>query len=95
METKQKKISLSKQIEALTKISSAITSESYLEDILRLSVTVTAEVMKSKICSLMLLNEKNELVIRATQSVSDEYNKKPSLKAGEGIAGKVVKDNLR
>ncbi len=92
METKQKKISLSKQIEALTKISSAITSESYLEDILRLIVTVTAEVMKSKICSLMLLNEKNELVIRATQSVSDEYNKKPSLKAGEGIAGKVVKE---
>ena len=92
MASKEKKISLSKQIEALSRISTAITSESYLEDILKLIVTVTAEVMKSKICSLMLLNEKNELVIRATQSVSEEYNKKPHLKIGEGIAGKVVKE---
>jgi len=93
MKSKTKKVSLSKQIEALSKISKAITSESYLEDILKLIVTVTAEVMKSKICSLMLLNDKGELVIRATQSVSDEYNKKPSLKTGEGIAGKIVKEN--
>jgi signal transduction protein with GAF and PtsI domain len=32
--------------------------------------------MSSKICSLMLLDEdKQKLVIRATQSVSEEYNK--------------------
>jgi len=92
MKKESKKISASKQIEALSKISKAITSDSYLEDILKLIVTVSAEVMKSKICSLMLLNEKNELVIRATQSVSDEYNKKPSLKIGEGIAGKAAKE---
>ena len=82
------------QINALTKISKAITSDIYLEDILRLIVTVTAEIMDSNICSLMLIDEKkNELVIRATQSISEEYNKKPPLKIGEGVAGKAVKEN--
>ena len=82
------------QIKALTKISKAIASDIYLEDILRLIVTVTAEMMGSNICSLMLIDEqKKELVIKATQSVSEEYNKKPSLKLGEGIAGKVAKEN--
>ncbi|MCM8759417.1 MAG: GAF and ANTAR domain-containing protein [Candidatus Omnitrophica bacterium] len=83
----------SKQIEALSKISQAISSDLYLEDILKLIVTVTAEVMNSKICSLMLLNEKNELVLKATQSISEEYKKKPPLKLGEGIAGIVAKEN--
>jgi signal transduction protein with GAF and PtsI domain len=81
----------SKQIlEALAKISEAVTSDRYLEDILKLIVTVTAEVMGSKICSLMLLNDKKELVVKATQSVSDNYNKKPNIKLGEGIAGLVA-----
>ena len=85
---------LPEQIKALSKISKAIASDLYLEDILRLIVTVTAEVMGSNICSLMLIDEKaRELTIRATQSVSEEYNKKPSLKIGEGIAGKVASQN--
>ena len=84
----------SSYLEALIKISRTITSDLYLEDILKLIVKVTAEVMKSKIVSLMLLDEKGEkLVIRATQSMSEEYNKKPPLKIGEGIAGKVVQIN--
>ncbi len=79
------------QIKALSRISKAIASELYLEDILRLIVTVTAEVMDSNICSLMLIDEKtNALVIRATQSVSEEYNKKPPLKYGEGVAWKAI-----
>ena len=83
------------QIKALSKISKAIASELYLEDILRLIVAVTAQAMSSNICSLMLIDEKtNELVIRATQSVSEEYNKKPPLKVGEGIAGRVAKENM-
>ena len=92
-----KKINLaddSKQIiAALTKISEAVISDQYLEDILKLIVTVTAEVMGSKICSLMLVDESGkELVIKATQSVSENYNKKPNIKVGEGIAGMVAKD---
>jgi len=93
-ESEGKNPSYSKQIEALSRISKAICSELYLENILRLIVTVTAEVMGSKICSLMLLDEDSkELTVRATQSVSEEYNKKPNLKLGEGIAGRVAKEN--
>ncbi len=82
----------SKQIiAALTKISDAVTSDLYLEEILKLIVTVTAEVMHSKICSLMLLDKStNELAVKATQSVSEFYNKKPNAKLGEGIAGRVA-----
>jgi len=87
-------MSFEEQIKALSKISKAITSDLYLEDILRLIVTVTAELLDSNICSLMLIDEKtNTLVVRATQSVSEEYNRKAPLKIGEGIAGIAAKEN--
>jgi signal transduction protein with GAF and PtsI domain len=48
-------------------------------------------VMDSKICSIMLLDEKKEeLVISATQSLSNDYINKPSIKVGQSISGKVV-----
>lgn len=95
MATKPKKsTSHAKQLEAISNVSKMITSNLYLEEILRLTVTVTAEIMNSKICSLMLIDEKtSELVLKATQSMSDVYNKKPNLKIGEGIAGKVALQN--
>ena len=87
-------INFQENIKALSKISKAIASDLYLEDILRLIVSVTAEVMGSNICSLILVDEaKQELVIRATQSISEEYNKKKPLKIGEGIAGKAIEQN--
>ncbi|MBW1852224.1 MAG: histidine kinase, partial [Deltaproteobacteria bacterium] len=46
-----------KYIKALTDISSAITSEQYLEDILKLIVMVTAKVTGVEICSLWLIDE--------------------------------------
>ncbi len=86
--------SLIKKLEALSKISKAISSELYLEDILRLIVVVTAEVMKSKICSLWLLDERDStLKIRATQSMSEEYLKERTLKLGEGVVGYVAQEN--
>lgn len=80
-----------RHIEALTRISGAITSDRYIGDILRLIVTVTAEAMRSKICSLWLLDEREEiLTLRATQSISEDYLKERSLKIGEGIVGMVA-----
>lgn len=82
------------QIEALSKVANLIASGMYLDELLRLIVQVTAEVMHSKISSLMILDEeKKELVIRATQSVSEAYNKKPNIKLGQGIAGIAALDN--
>lgn len=93
MPAKKKQTSSGKNIVgALTRISEAITSDLYLEDILKLIVSVTAEVMGSKICSLLLLDKsKKELIVKATQSVSERYNKKPNIKLGNGIAGTVAK----
>ncbi|MBU1090742.1 MAG: GAF and ANTAR domain-containing protein [Candidatus Omnitrophica bacterium] len=83
-----------KQIEALSKVANLITSGLYLEELLRLVVNVTAEIMNSKVSSLMLLDpDRKELVVKATQSISEEYNKKPNIKLGEGIAGDVALNN--
>lgn len=83
-----------KQIDALSKVANLITSGLYLEELLRLIVQVTAEMMNSKICSLMLVDpETKELVVKATQSISEAYNKKPNMKVGEGIAGLAAREN--
>ncbi len=83
-----------KQIEAISKVANLITSGMYLEELLRLVVQVTAEIMNSKISSLMLFDpEKKELVVKATQSISEAYNKKPNIRLGQGIAGVVAQDN--
>lgn len=52
-----RKESTDKHLKAVSEISKVITSNLYLKDILRLIVTVTAEVMNSKICSLLLVDE--------------------------------------
>ncbi len=83
-----------KEINALLEISKAIASGLYLEDVLRLIVTVTAKVMDSKICSLWILDEKDQkLKLKATQSISDEYLKERSLNLGEGVVGHVALHN--
>jgi len=87
------KASYKSYIDALNKISKAITSDLYLEDMLKLIVTLTANVMKAKICALWLLDEASQqLKIRATQAMSQEYLKERSIKVGEGIVGLVAKE---
>lgn len=83
-----------KQIEAISKVANLLTSGMYLEELLRLVVQVTAEIMNSKISSLMLLDpDKKELVVKATQSISEAYNKKPNVPLGQGISGVVAQEN--
>lgn len=75
----------------LFEVSRAVVSNRYLEEILNLVVGLTAEVIGSKICSLMLLDEeKGELVIKATQSLSETYRSKPPIKVGESVSGRAV-----
>lgn len=83
-----------REINALLEISKAIASGLYLEDVLRLIVTVTANVMDSKICSLWILDERDQrLKLKATQSISEEYLKERSLALGEGVVGHVALHN--
>jgi signal transduction protein with GAF and PtsI domain len=80
-----------KQLDLLSEVSRTIVSDHYLKEILQLIVAMTAKVMDSQICSIMLLDEKrNELFIAATQSLSQEYLSKPNLKVGQSVSGKVV-----
>jgi len=91
---KEKKNLDGKEINALLEISKAIASGLYLEDVLRLIVTVTANLMNSTICSLWILDEKDQkLKLKATQSISEEYLKERSLAMGEGVVGHVALDN--
>ena len=86
--------SFERTIEALTLISKAITSDQYIEDILRLIVIVTAKVMNSEVCSLWLLDEKTKtLTIRATQTINSDYIKERALRVGEGVVGHVAQHN--
>ena len=87
-EDKTKKL---KGFDLLYEVSRAIASNRYLEEILLLVVGMTAELMGSKVCSLMLLDEeKRELVIKATQSLSENYRTKPPIKVGESVSGRAV-----
>lgn len=79
------------QLSTLSEVSKTITSDLYLEEILQLIVAATAKSMSFKICTLMLLDEdKQELIIKATQSKSRDYVKKPNIKLGESIAGRAL-----
>ncbi len=82
--------SKNKEIKAMTEISKTIVSGQYMEEILNLVVTLTAEMMGSKICSIMLYDEKkDELKIIATQSLSEAYRNKPNIKTGQSVSGRV------
>jgi len=82
-----------KYIKALMDISQAITSDFYLEDILKLIVMVTAKVTGVEICSLWLVDEKQtppRMILKATQAIEPAYWKDRSLGLDEGVVGDVV-----
>lgn len=82
-----------RELETLARVSEAVVSERYLDEILQLIVTVTAELMNSKICSVMLLDEARQaLVIKATQALSPAYRNKPPIKIGQSISGQAVQE---
>jgi len=85
-----------KYIKALMDISRAITSEQYLEDILKLIVMVTAKVTGVEICSLWLIDEGEEpkkIRLKATQAIDPDYMKDRSLTMEEGVVGYVATQN--
>lgn len=80
-------------IKALTDISSAITSDLFLEDILKLIVMVTAKVTGVEICSLWIVDESKkppQIRLKTTQSISPEYIQDRALDPSEGVVGHVI-----
>ena len=85
-----------KYIKAITDISRAITSDLYLEDILKLIVLVTAKVTGVEICSLWLIDDSQpdkKIRLKATQAIEHEYLKDRSLSMDEGVVGYVASQN--
>ena len=83
-------------IKALTDISRAITSDLYLEDILKLIVMVTAKVTGVEICSLWLIDESEspkKIRLKATQTIEPDYVKDRALNMDEGVVGFVATHN--
>ena len=80
-------------IKALTDISRAITSDLFIEDLLKLIVMVTAKVTGVEICSLWIVDEEEKppkIRLKATQSISPDYIKDRDLDLDEGVVGWVV-----
>ncbi len=82
-----------RRLETLSQVSETVTSNRLIEDVLQLIVTMTAQLMNSKICSIMLVDESSgELRITATQSLSEAYRRKPPLKIGQSMSGRAVQE---
>jgi signal transduction protein with GAF and PtsI domain len=82
-----------KYIKALMDISRAITSDQYLEDILKLIVMVTARVTGVEICSLWLIDDSvtpPKIRLKATQAIDPDYVKDRALNMDEGVVGFVA-----
>ena len=82
-----------RRLETLSQVSETVASNRLIEDVLQLIVTMTAQLMHSKICSIMLVDyDSGELRITATQSLSDAYRRKPPLKVGQSMSGRAVQE---
>lgn len=80
------------QLDSLLRVSASIISDQYLDQILNLIVVVTAEILDSKICSIMLLDTSGtNLVIKATQSLSEAYRNKPPVSVRHSLSGEVIR----
>jgi signal transduction protein with GAF and PtsI domain len=82
-----------RRLETLSQVSETVVSNRLIEDVLQLIVTMTAQLMHSKICSIMLIDhDSGELRIAATQSLSHAYRRKPPLKVGQSMSGLAVQE---
>ncbi len=102
LEQKEKEIAnlqdqLNQKINEIYKISTisqfVVQKLGNVDEILDSIVKITADLLNTKICSIMLVDEqKQELQIKATQSLDEEYKNKPNIKIGQSISGLAVKD---
>lgn len=85
---------LTNRLGALSEVSKTIATSPYMEEILQLLVNLTAQQFNYTVCTVRLLDtERNELVLRATQSSAKDYRRKRAIKVGESIAGRAIVDN--
>ncbi len=78
--------------ESLSSVSRTINSTLNLDEALRAITKEACELMRARMCSLMLIDETREwLDLRASFGAGDAYINKPRLSAGESLIGVVVR----
>jgi two-component sensor histidine kinase len=79
------------ELSTLAEVSKTVTAPLYLEEILRLICEMAAGLLDARLCALLLLDEQTgELVLTASHRAGERYQRKPALRAGEGITGLVA-----
>ena len=80
-----------RELNLLHRISEVLGYDMSLPDVLQFIVGVTADLMESKIVSILLYDEANRsLSIAATQSLSSSYRDKPAVNADHSVSGKAI-----
>lgn len=78
--------------ETLASVSRTINSTLNLDEALRVITKEACELMRARMCSLMLLDESREwLDLRASYGAGEAYIKKPRLSSSESLLGVVVR----
>jgi GAF domain-containing protein len=84
-----------RELNLLHRISQVLGFDLSLSDVLQVIVSVTADLMDSKIVSILLYDESSRtLSIAATQSLSPAYRDKPSVLADKSVSGKALQTKL-
>jgi two-component system, sensor histidine kinase PdtaS len=84
----------SNRLGALSEVTRTLSNSPYLDELLQLLVHLTAQQFNYKVCTVRLLDEeRNELVLRATQATVKAYQRKRAIKIGESIAGRALVEN--
>ena len=80
-----------RELNLLHRISQVLGFDLSLSDVLQVIVSVTADLMESKIVSILLFDEQNRtLSIAATQSLSSGYRDKPSVAVDKSVSGRAI-----
>lgn len=81
----------SNRLGLLAEVTDTLSGTPYLEEILQHLVNITARRFNYRVVSLRLLDDSREnLVLRAAYSIHRAYPRRPVIKLGESIAGKVI-----
>ena len=84
----------SNRLGALSEVSKTISNSPYIDEVLQLLVNLTAQQFNYRVCTVRLLDEeRQELVLRATQATVKAYHRKRGIKLGESIAGRTLEEN--
>jgi GAF domain-containing protein len=82
---------IGRELNLLHRISEVLGYDLSLPDVLQFIVGVTADLMESKIVSILLYDEVNRsLSIAATQSLSSAYRDKPPVSVDQSVSGKAI-----